>query len=466
MASLTLATTNEASNFAEDGTGFFENGFTLLDFCYSHVFLAFTAVAQRSKPMSEVLLSYADFLASNPGNLTDLEIQKALGAPNVRRVRDMFYNGFGDLDFMRDAVESAALSIDDLPHAKGDSGMPTVFWVMTAFATVSIMLRIWSRQLVVMRILTHDWIMVVGFLITLAYDIICLLHAQLLAPNMAIWDISWNTYAKAQAYQTILSLVYPIPLFFIKTSLLLFYLPLCPSYASEFRSVMRTCIFVTFFFILATTVTNFFVILFQCERIAFWDEEVTTYCKFDVRLAQVVMGAFGVVTDIVVWLMPLPLIWRLDLGKREKALAVLTFGLGAAACVVSGFRLRAIMLYNYVVDGKFESVNVNILTVIELNLAIICSSAPAIRALIIHFSPRIINAYSISTAGFTKSSNQAENYDERTLSTQHGEPPMQMQTRGDEEFVTIKLDRQTLQAPLPPPPPQKPMMHVARMEKR
>lgn len=61
--------------------------------------------------------------------------------------------------------------------------------------------------------------------------------------------------------------------------------------------------------------------------------------------------------------MPLPLVWKLDLGMREKFLAVLTFGLGAVACVVSAFRLRAIQLYNYNVDGKQMSVHVSMLAV-------------------------------------------------------------------------------------------------------
>lgn len=69
---------------------------------------------------------------------------------------------------------------------------------------------------------------------------------------------------------------------------------------------MRTSIFVTFFFILATTISNFFIVLFQCERIAYWEEDVKTYCRYDVRMAQVVIGAFAVVTDIVVWCAPLP----------------------------------------------------------------------------------------------------------------------------------------------------------------
>ncbi|KAF3209698.1 hypothetical protein TWF679_007235 [Orbilia oligospora] len=54
-------------------------------------------------------------------------------------------------------------------------------------------------------------------------------------------------------------------------------------------------------------------------------------------------------------------------------------------------------MYGYVTDGKLLSVNVSILTVVELNLAIICSSAPAIRALIIHYAPRLLNVYSQST---------------------------------------------------------------------
>ncbi|KAF3159696.1 hypothetical protein TWF106_008779 [Orbilia oligospora] len=398
MASLTFATTNEDMAFGQNGIGVF-GGFTMKEIIFTHVLIAFTANKKHDQPMSQVIVSLAEYLDRTPANISNHlpEVAIAMGADSPRRVQDVILRGWWPEEFARGVTYASANAQPLLEHQKGTSAMTTVFALMTAFATLTLILRIWSREILVMRLMMHDWFMVLGFILSLTYGIISLLHASLLQPAVALWDMSWNTYSQAHMYQTVLSLVYPLPLFFIKTSLLLFYLRLCPSCPSEIRSVFRTSIFVTFFFILTTCVTNFFVILLQCDQLAYWEAEATIMCKLDSKMAQIALGGVSVVTDILLWLMPLPVVWQLDLGKREKVLAVVTFGIAAIACVVSAFRLRAIQMYGYVTDGKLLSVNVSILTVVELNLAIICSSAPAIRALIIHYAPRLLNVYSQST---------------------------------------------------------------------
>ncbi|KAK6515789.1 hypothetical protein TWF281_004379 [Arthrobotrys megalospora] len=398
MASLSFATTNEDIAFGQNGIGVF-GGFPMKDIIFTHVLLAFTANKKHDQKMSEVIVSFADYLARSPANISSRvpEIAEALGADNARRLQDVSFRGWWPEDFARAVTYASADAQPMLEHQKGTSAMTAVFAIMTAFATLTLALRIWSREVLIMKLMLHDWFMVAGFFLALTYGVIAVIHASLLLPAVAVWDMSWNTYAQAHMYQTIMSLIYPIPLFFIKTSLLLFYLRLCPSCPSELRSVFRTSIFVTFFFILSTCVTNFFVILLQCEQLAYWEAETTVLCKLDSKMAQIALGGVSVVTDILLWLMPLPIVWQLDLGKREKILAVVTFGIAAVACVVSAFRLRSIQMYGYVTDGKLLSVNVSILTVIELNLAVICSSAPAIRALIIHYAPRLLNVYSQSS---------------------------------------------------------------------
>ncbi|KAF3928773.1 hypothetical protein ABW21_db0203241 [Orbilia brochopaga] len=393
MASLAFATTSQAMNFREDGSGIF-GGFSLTDVIWTHVYLGFTAATSHDKPMSAVVASFASFLSTYQGNLTAPQVAEALGAENVRRVQDLTLGGYFPDTFARAVTLASADALPALEHSRGMEGMATLVGVMAAIAVVTVALRVWSREVLVSRLMIDDWFMIVGALLTAAYGVIAVVHSNLLQPAVAVWDMSWNTYSQTQMYQTTLSLIYPAPLFFIKTSLLLFYLRLCPSYPSEARSVFRTSIFATFFFILTTSVVNFFIVFLQCDRVAYWEEEVTTGCRLDARMVQVALGAVGVVTDLILWLMPLPLVWRLDLSKREKFLAIITFGLGALVCVVSAFRLRAIQMFGYLRDGKQLSTSVSVLSVIELNLAIICSSAPAIRALIIHYAPRILNVYS------------------------------------------------------------------------
>ncbi|KAF3917572.1 hypothetical protein AA313_de0203384 [Arthrobotrys entomopaga] len=334
----------------------------------------------------------------------------------------------------RHALSAAAAAQPMLPHETGKNCVTTAFAIMAVFATLAVGLRIWSREVLMMKLMIHDWFMIIGYFLSLVYGIVSVIHAAELMPAVTVWDLSWNTYAEVQKYQTILSVLYPIPLFLIKCSLLLFYLQLCPSYPSERRSVFRTAIFGTFFFILSTAITNLFVILLQCDRIDYWTEELETRCNLNPKISQIILGAIGVITDILMWLMPLPMVWKLKLGRREKFLAAITFGLGAVVCVVSAFRLNAIQQYGYVTDGRVLTSSVNLLTIIELNLAIICASAPAIRALILHYIPRVLTAYS-QRNGKTPSK-ESKNKDDEERTTYTIQVGINIVGRGDREYPT------------------------------
>ncbi|EPS36361.1 hypothetical protein H072_10136 [Dactylellina haptotyla CBS 200.50] len=418
MASLAYSL-NGQNTFAVGGDNPTGMVFGMYDITLTHVSLAFSATKKHDRPMSEVITQFAAFLDSHLGNITNQELADGLGADNVRRITDLFSFGWVG-NFARGVTVATANAVPNLPHQAGTSAVTVVFAIMASLATLAVGLRIWSREVLMLKLMMHDWLMIAGYFFAMIYGIISVIHGSLLIPTVTVWDLSYNTYAEANKYQTILSVIYPVPLFFIKSSLLVFYLRLCPSYPSEARNIFRTSIFGTFFFILSTAITNIFVILLQCDRIDFWTEEITTRCGLNPKVTQVVLGAIGVITDILLWLMPLPLVWGLKLGKREKFLAVITFGLGAVVCVVSAFRLNAIQLYGYVNDGRVLSPIVNYLTIIELMLAIICASAPAIRALILHYMPRLLNAYTQAQASrkaSTASSRDLKDDEERSTYT-------------------------------------------------
>ncbi|KAK6527741.1 hypothetical protein TWF694_004721 [Orbilia ellipsospora] len=418
MASLQYATNLQPVVFSPEGKGIYD-GFPLRDIVYTHVIFGFSATNKHNMPMGDVVKQFQAFIHQAPPNISVPQLAEALGVDDPRRITDLFMygwtpdpNGFG-----RHALAASAAAESMLPHESGKNAVTTVFAITAIFATLAVGLRIWSREVLSMKLMIHDWFMILGYFLSLVYGIISVIHAAELMPAVTVWDLTWNTYAEVQKYQTILSALYPVPLFLIKSSLLLFYLQLCPSYPSERRSIFRTAIYGTFIFILVTAISNLFVILLQCERVDYWNEELETRCNLNPKMSQIILGAIGVVTDMLMWLMPLPLVWKLKLGRRENFLAVITFGLGAVVCVVGAFRLNAIQQYGYVTDGRVLTSIVNLLTIVELNLAIICASAPAIRALILHYIPRVLTAYSQRNSKTSSKGSKRKDDEEQTTYT-------------------------------------------------
>ncbi|KAK1147820.1 hypothetical protein N8T08_000333 [Aspergillus melleus] len=102
-----------------------------------------------------------------------------------------------------------------------------------------------------------------------------------------------------------------------------------------------------------------------------------------------VNGILNIVTDILIWLLPIPMLWRLHISLRKKAAIFGVFSIGilalAAACVRYDFVLK--------LEGNEDQFyhladSLNWCT-IEVYVAIFCGSAPSLSVLIKTYAPRV-----------------------------------------------------------------------------
>jgi hypothetical protein len=67
--------------------------------------------------------------------------------------------------------------------------------------------------------------------------------------------------------------------------------------------------------------------------------------------------------------------------KREKAALVGIFSLGVFSCIASIVRLHAIRIYTESKDPFYDSVPINLWSMVEVNIGIYCASIPSLKAL-------------------------------------------------------------------------------------
>ncbi|KAK3373147.1 hypothetical protein B0T24DRAFT_527497 [Lasiosphaeria ovina] len=103
-------------------------------------------------------------------------------------------------------------------------------------------------------------------------------------------------------------------------------------------------------------------------------------------------AALNIVSDLVLIAVPVPLLWRLQLPRRQKIVLVCLFGGGAFACVTSIVRLHA--LYTIAVappaEQSVKGVDIAIWSSIEINVGIICASLPALKPVADKLFPRML----------------------------------------------------------------------------
>jgi hypothetical protein len=110
---------------------------------------------------------------------------------------------------------------------------------------------------------------------------------------------------------------------FIKTSALALYLRLTPSLT--FRRVA----FFMMFIVGSQATSNVCACIFQCAPIKFlWDRTLPGGRCININAFYLANAALNIFTDFLTYTLPMPMLWKLQLPKRQKIGLVTILGLG------------------------------------------------------------------------------------------------------------------------------------------
>jgi hypothetical protein len=138
---------------------------------------------------------------------------------------------------------------------------------------------------------------------------------------------------------------YLLTLTLVKLSILVFYL----SFATErtFRNLVRVCI-------VAVTIIGAGMILcmaIQCPRrpqfalsADMLNNQGRIYC-FDMRIVFYWQAAFNMASDLVILVLPLPLLYRLRMHKVKRLSVLAVFSIGLLVPIASGIRFWGVYLW-------------------------------------------------------------------------------------------------------------------------
>ncbi|KAI9710162.1 MAG: hypothetical protein M1820_002964 [Bogoriella megaspora] len=113
--------------------------------------------------------------------------------------------------------------------------------------------------------------------------------------------------------------------------------------------------------------------IFNCTPIkGFWDKTVSAKC---VSFEKYVIGVavVNITTDVVIWILPIPMIWRLHLKKGQKLLLTFVFLLGLFVWAASFVRLFTSIFILSNPDTTYAYYPGFIWSVVEPSVAVICA---------------------------------------------------------------------------------------------
>ncbi|KAF3922858.1 hypothetical protein AA313_de0202318 [Arthrobotrys entomopaga] len=260
---------------------------------------------------------------------------------------------------------------DTLPHQNMDYMLIIPAIVLPILASVAVILRFFTRYFITKMVRWEDWLIIPGLIFAVT-ESISIGYAKGL--GMHIWDVPFNdllgTWRQTIIRQHFITFCH----FFIKTSLLALYYRLSP------KPSFQIAVMVTAVVNLLHTISTFLAGLLACTPIIWSDALFTFKCHIDWVAVNFSGVIIFMVLDVVIVLLPIPIIWRLQLQTREKLLTIGLFSLGFLVCIASGIKVARLHALVYDVDTTWQIDNFQ-WVLIELNLGVICACAPAFRHL-------------------------------------------------------------------------------------
>ncbi|KAI9808067.1 MAG: hypothetical protein M1826_004364 [Phylliscum demangeonii] len=315
--------------------------------------------------------------------------------------------------------------------------------VMPALATVATVARVVARRINQVPLGADDYTLSVALLFAfgLAATAIASVHNGLGHHDYSVPVAALENFSKgAYAFE----ILYAICVMLVKISILLLYRALFTTRA------FRTAVLVVAGYVMMLGVASTLVTLFKCKRVSDgWKIPGAGECIDDVSFF-VSTSALNLVADVVILVLPMPVVWRLQILPRQKVALTAIFTLGSCACVAAAVRLGFVAHLGASTDAPditWFTVDPLNWSLIEPCVGIICACLPALGPLLRAFGGRgkwrhhrlLFTAASV-TPGPSRGSD---------ILPMHESPPPPPPARGPSCFQTeIQAEAGLMNAPL------------------
>lgn len=251
-------------------------------------------------------------------------------------------------------------------------------------STTFVSLRLLSRTIAHAGYWWDDILIVVALLIALAPPALNIYAVKHTGFGKHIYRLSDDDDEARQADVTATRLMlWTFQIFFvlatgtIKLCILTFYRRIFTSTSVFFRNMLFGMGAVVGSFTLGVLVLT----IFQCTPIhKFWDAGQPGHC-IDPLTNLLITGSLNTVLDVIIVLLPVPLLWQLRTTVQQKGVLTAIFLSAGFVCVVSMIRLVVFSKVN-MEDVTWNSTAVTLWSAVEPCAGIVCACVPSLRPLL------------------------------------------------------------------------------------
>ncbi|KAK4451283.1 hypothetical protein QBC34DRAFT_323039 [Podospora aff. communis PSN243] len=259
--------------------------------------------------------------------------------------------------------------------------------VVTAFiGTVFVFLRFYTRRVIISVLNWEDWLIVGAQIFSVAMCAAFATEAWL-GHGQHVYHIPLENFMPMGKVGWVAILLYELSLWCSQVSILLLFLRIW-----TFPRVNRAA----YYLLLLVMAYNIFVVitvLTACVPLrAFWDFELQfsgrAYCHS--KRIWWANTYLHVVTDFMIYMIPMPVILRARFPKRQKILLFVLFAFGFFVCLVSIIRTWMLAISTETMDFTFDNVAVAFWSCVETNATVCVACIMTFKPLLTRWFPNLV----------------------------------------------------------------------------
>lgn len=277
--------------------------------------------------------------------------------------------------------------------------------VVTVIATVFVAARFYTRIWLVGSIKQDDWWILAAWIVAVGFSTsICVAVKYGLGKHKD--NIPDDSFASLRKAEYAFSILYNPALMLTKTSIVVFFLSVM---SRDVDPVFKWCNWLTLVVVNAIGAALTFYNIFQCRPVAagyLYPTPAGAKCSDIVNL-YLSSAPVNIITDIALLFLPMPILTRMRLPRKQKIILVVTFSFGAFVAVVDVVRIAylqdAALNRLKVVKGNDQAPRVVedndfswyastsfMWSAVEVCIGITCACVPSLKPLFLRFMPILI----------------------------------------------------------------------------
>ncbi|KAM0250028.1 hypothetical protein ACHAQJ_008797 [Trichoderma viride] len=272
--------------------------------------------------------------------------------------------------------------------------------IFVVICPIVVALRVWARLRRGGKMGADDWTAIVALVFTLltsGFLVACCHYGM----GRHFIYIEPHNQVETLKYLYMSQVTYKVAINLTKCSILLLYLRLF-EIVRWIRWSCRGLLACAIIYCISSMIAT----IFQCHPVTkAFDKALPGTC-IDLAKFWYANAGFSIATDVIILLLPMPLVYQLEVPRAQKVALMAVFAIGIFVVITSCLRVTTLDIFATSPDNTYDIANV-MWTIIEPNVAIICACLPTLRQLVVKLFPALQSKSSANrygTPGYAKKS--------------------------------------------------------------